>query len=359
MKRICFFIGNLDHSGGTERVTTLIANEFAKLKGYQVTILNLSGGNNPFFKIDRRIKIERLYSSKVSFKSNFIGCVWKLRKFVLEQKIDNFIDVDSIMCVFSVPAFWGLKINHICWEHFNFNVNLGIRFRDIGRKIAAKYCNYIVTLTNRDKELWKKGLSKINAEIRVITNPTPFEGVCNTPSLDNKVVLAIGRLTFQKGFDLLITAWADVCKVNKDWVLHIVGSGEDENSLKKLAKQLSVLDRIKFISATQNVEYYFRSASLYCLSSRFEGLGMVMLEAQSFGLPIVAFDCDAGPADLVKDQVNGLLVENGNLDKLSKSILQMINLDKEEYNAMVAKSFSNSNNFHVDILLNKWIELIV
>lgn len=69
--------------------------------------------------------------------------------------------MDSICCIFTVPALWGLNIRHICWEHFNFNVNLGVKFRDIGRKWAARYCDYIITLTTRDKELWENGIIKL------------------------------------------------------------------------------------------------------------------------------------------------------------------------------------------------------
>ncbi len=166
MQKICFLIGDMSLSGGTERVTSIIANELAK-RYYQVSILSLSNGVDSFFKLNESIGLYSLYSQKVSMKKNFIGCCFKIRKFVQQHKIDTLIVVDSISCIFSVPAIWGLKVKHICWEHFNFNVNLGVKFRDIGRQLAARYCDIVVTLTKRDKELWKAGLKKLMLKLLI------------------------------------------------------------------------------------------------------------------------------------------------------------------------------------------------
>lgn len=357
MKNICFLIGDMGLSGGTERVTSVIANELVK-KNYQVSILSLNNGMQSFFKLDANITLHSLYSRKVSMKKNFISCCYKIRKFVKNYKIDTLIVVDSICCIFTVPALWGLNIKHICWEHFNFNVNLGVKFRDIGRKWAARYCDYIITLTTRDKELWENGIIKINARLVSIANPTPYENVVNFPSLEQKKILAMGRLTYQKGFDLLIQAWAEVCKQSKDWTLIIVGSGEDENELKKLSEDLDVNKRIKFVPATKNVEQYFKTSSIFCLSSRFEGFGLVLIEAQSFGLPIVSFNCDAGPSDIVDNGENGYLVEANNVKLLGDRLLELMSLDHKEYTSMSNSAKKKSEKFFISNIIKKWIEVL-
>ena len=157
MKHVCFLIGNINSAGGTERVTTLIANALAQ-KNFQVSILSLADGKQSFFELEPDIKTYSLYPEQISFKINFLGAVWLIRRFVTQNQIDTLVVVDSISCVFTVPALFGLKVKHICWEHFNFKVNLGVKYRDIGRKWAAKYCDYVVTLTKRDKELWEQGI---------------------------------------------------------------------------------------------------------------------------------------------------------------------------------------------------------
>lgn len=358
MKNICFFIGSIGNSGGTERVTSIIANQLLNIPNYSVCILSLNNGFKPFFELDEKIKIDELFSGKVSMKKNFLSCIIKLRQYVKKNKINTFIVVDSISCVFSVPALWALNINHICWEHFNFKVDLGVSMRNLGRKWAAKYCDSIVTLTQRDKELWEKGLRKINAKIIPIPNPTPFEGVGHIPSLDYKIVLAVGRLNYEKGFDLLIAAWSNVCQENNDWLLRIVGGGEDEEKLKKQAKDLGINNRIDFVAATKNIDLYYRTASFYCMSSRFEGLPMVLLEAQAYGLPIVSFDCDTGPSEIVRDGYNGLLIPNQNEIRLGEGILKMINLNTIKYDLQINFSLENIKKFDVKVIIKKWIVII-
>lgn len=357
MKKICFLIGNINNSGGTERVTLIIANELVK-KNVNVSILSLSEGTCPFFELDSSIQLASLFSNKVSMRLNFFSCCLKIRKYVQVHKIDTLIVVDSISCVFTVPALFGLNIKHICWEHFNFNVNLGVKYRDIGRKWAARYCDYVVTLTKRDKELWENGLKKINAKIISISNPTPYKNIEHTPSLGHKTALAMGRLTYQKGFDLLIEAWSDVCKSNMDWILRIVGSGEDEKKLKDQAQKLGIINRIEFVPTTKNVERYFRTSSIFCLSSRFEGLPMVLLEAQSYGLPIVSFDCDTGPSDLIVDGLNGDLIKPLSIQDLAIGIDRLINLDTIEYTYMIENTLKKNKSFYVDEIVKKWLEII-
>ena len=355
MKKVCFFIGNLNNSGGTERVTSIIANELSK-QNYEVHILSLYEGEKPFFELDSRIQIHSLYLRKISFKRNFIQTVWRIRKFVQFFKINNLIVVDSISCVFTVPALMGLKINHICWEHFNFNVNSGVKLRDLGRKLAAKYCNYVVTLTKRDKDLWEQGLKGIKAKIISIANPTPYENIDHIPNLQFKTVLAVGRLTYQKGFDLLIEAWAQVCTVNPGWKLRIVGSGEDEELLKSLARKLGIYEYIEFIPATKIIESHYKTSSFYCMSSRFEGLPMVLLEAQAYGLPIVSLDFDTGPSDIIVHGYNGFLGKD--ILGLVKYLNYLISLNDIMYFNLVFFAKNNNKKFFVNNIILEWNELL-
>ena len=181
VKNICFLVGNLSHSGGTEKVTTLIANQLSK-KDYQVSILSIVDGKDSFFPIDSKIQTYSLFSKKISMRKNYFSAVSKIREFCIHHKVDTLIVVDSISCVFTVPALMGLSIKHICWEHFNLKVNLGSRFRDLGRWMASKWCDHIVTLTERDKRFWIERY-KINSKDKVlaISNPNTSNIANNKP----------------------------------------------------------------------------------------------------------------------------------------------------------------------------------
>lgn len=360
MKNICFLIDNMSSSGGTERVTSMIANELVNNK-YNVFLLSVSECDKSFFEIDQSIKIFSLFSEKVSMKKVFINAlstIFKIRKFALLNKIDTFIVVDSIYCLFTVPALYRLKIKHICWEHFNFQVSLGTNFRNIARRLAAKYCNIVVTLTKRDKHLWENGLDIINAKIIPIANPSPYRNIGHDPSIKFKTVLAVGRLTHQKGFDLLLEAWAEFCKNDSSWLLRIIGSGKDEALLKSKAENLQISKSVQFFQVTKNIKYFYETCSFFCMSSRFEGLPMVLLEAQSYGLPIISFDCDTGPDELIENNVNGYLVEPLNTSQLAVALEKAINLSKDEYKRVSDSAKMNSKHYNLEFIIMQWIDII-
>ncbi|MEQ1150324.1 glycosyltransferase family 4 protein [Acinetobacter johnsonii] len=358
MKKVCFLIGNLSNSGGTERVTSLIANELVKQRDYDISILSLVDGKKPFFDLDSNIKIYSLYDKKISFKSNFFKTVWKIRKFVQEYKINNLIVVDSISCIFTIPALLGVKVNHICWEHFNFKNNNGVKLRDISRMLAAKYCDFIVTLTERDKNIWFQNLKKINANIINIPNPCPFISQNNSKVKNKKTVLAVGRLTHVKGFDMLLEAWINVIKVMPEWKLKIVGDGEEKKKLLNFINNNNLIDHVELIGNTNYINKYYEEADIFCLSSHFEGFPMVLLEAQSYALPIVSFDCDTGPAEIIENHVNGILVNSGSVNQLSIALLEVINLSDIEYEKMSKNALKSSVRYTINSVINQWLNVI-
>ncbi|MFW2006905.1 glycosyltransferase family 4 protein [Acinetobacter baumannii] len=357
MKKICFLIGNLNSSGGTERVTSLIANKLSEKENYQIVILSLVDGLKPFFPLNTNIDFFSLYKEKISFKKNLFGVIWKIRNFIKFQKIDTLIVVDTISCVFTIPALFGLETKHIAWEHFNFKNDNGVSFRNLGRRWAARYCDYVVTLTNKDITFWLQSLKKVRTKLICIPNPNPYQDMMNQPSLTHKIVLTVGRLTYVKGYDLLLKVWEKVCEEDSEWTLYIVGGGEEEENLKKLASNLNILNRIVFYGIQSDVSTFYKSSSIFCLTSRNEGLPMVLLEAQSYGLPIVSFDCDTGPSDIVTHGVNGYLIPMGNLERMAY-FLKKIMQEKENYKSFSEEAIEKSKKFHIENIIEQWCEII-
>lgn len=353
MKKICFLIGNLNSSGGTERVTSIIANELSK-QNYNVSILSLSDGRDPFFELQPAIQTYSLYSKKISFKKNFIGAVWKIRQFLKHNNIDTLIVVDSISCVFTVPALYGLNINHICWEHFNFKVDLGVPFRHIGRKIAAKCCDSVVTLTERDKQYWLQG-TKHKSQVIAIANPCPFPVQEHIKEANAKIVLAVGRLTYQKGFDILLEAWIQVNEIMPEWVLKIVGEGEDRTKLTDFIRENKLTNSVELVGNTNDVSQYYKEAEIFCLSSRFEGFPMVLLETLAFGLPVVSFDCDTGPAEVLHD-TGSILVPQNDISKFALSLIELMN-DSERLESMSKRSKKKAAIYQPEHIVKQWIDL--
>lgn len=357
MKKICFLIGNLSSSGGTERVTTLIANNLVEHSKYEISILSLVDGKNPFFDLKPGISIHSLHDRKVSFKSNYLSTVWNIRKFVQVQKIDTLIVVDSIACIFTIPALLGLKVKHISWEHFNFNNNNGVKLRDLSRKLAAKYCDYVITLTEKDKILWENNLKNINAQVIAISNPCPFPIIQNyTKEKNTKIVLAVGRLTHVKGFDMLLQAWTHVHQFLPEWHLKIVGEGEDREKLSNFILNNNLTSSVELVGNTNNIKDYYEQAEILCLSSHFEGFPMVLLEAQAFGLPIVAFDCETGPAEILAD-TDSILVPQNNINLFASSLIDLMK-NEEKRKLINFKSKEKAKLYQPQSIIKHWTKLL-
>ncbi|MEL4296652.1 glycosyltransferase, partial [Acinetobacter ursingii] len=261
---------------------------------------------------------------------------------LINEKVDTLIVVDSINCFFTCIAAMGLNIYHICWEHFNLKVNLGSKFRDIGRWMAVRWCDKIVTLTERDKKFWENHFNITSKnKVVAINNPSSYILQNNIPKLENKKILCVGRLTHQKGFDLLLTSWSKVSSKMIGWELVIVGDGEDKIKLEKQAINLGIEKTVIFAGQQKDVRVFYENASFFCMSSRYEGLPMVLLEAQSYNLPIVSFDCNTGPAEVIIDGLNGYLVDHLDIKELSESLLKMASLTHFDYSLMISNSSQN------------------
>lgn len=350
--KICFFIYNISNAGGSERVTTIIANELKK-RGYDISILSICG-TKPFYEINDNISVEIMYKDKnnVNSKRKYFQILKRAYKFHKTNKTDIIIDVFASRSLITIPLKLGLKVKNISWEHFNYNAKIGLN--PMGRKLACRYSNKIITLTNEDTLLYKKDNKNMKADINYIYNPNPYEGSV-VSNLKNRNIITVGRLNYQKGYDRLLEAWR-LIQEKSDYRLLIIGDGEEKEELKEKANELK-LKNLEFVGITDKVEEYYKNASFYVSSSRFEGLPMCMIEAQSFGLPIVSFNCETGPSEIVKDNVSGYLVENGDYQMLSEKILQLIN-NKKIIENMSIEAKKESSRFNIDSIIDKWESII-
>ncbi|GGN07503.1 putative glycosyltransferase [Dyadobacter beijingensis] len=327
MPNIAFFIYNISSVGGTERVASVIINELAK-KNYNVHVLSLNGDpNNIFFPLEPSVKVTSLQSDHLRGIGKVINSQKKIRRWVKHHDIETFVTIESNMAMHSVPALAFTGVRHVVWEHFNFKVNLGMKSRPLARQLSLCFADSIVTLTARDANYWKQGAWYRNAQLVHIPNPMFLEEqqVNENPT---QTVISVGRLTFQKGFDLLVDAWSLLPpQLRKEWKLLIIGDGEVRPLLENRITELGISDSVELVGATRAVFKYFEEASVYCLSSRFEGLPMVLLEALAFRLPIVAFDCDTGPEELIENGRNGMLVEPENVNEMADSLATIMKDD--------------------------------
>ena len=359
MLNICFLSGDMSRTGGTERVLSIIANELSKQKNkFNIYILSITNENNTsYFRLEKEIKNNRILKSKdVNFKKQYFQIVKGIRHYIKENNIDILIDVEVIASLFSIPATRFTKTKLISWEHFNFYEDNGSHLRIYARKLAARFSNCIITLTEHDKQNYLNNLD-IKGKVEYIYNP--IEEVddieCNIKS---KQIISVGRLTYQKGFDMLCDVAKVVLKDNKGWKWLILGDGEDKDKLRSKIKEYGLENKLILKGNVSNVEEYYKNSSLYVMTSRFEGLPMTLLEAKTYKLPIVSFNCLTGPSEIVKNNVNGYLINPENVEAMSNKLNILMNDENK------LKEFSNNaqidiEKFKLKPIIERWEKVLI
>lgn len=340
--RINFIINSLKNRSGSERVACILANQLVEELKYEVTIINRDADYTEVaYALNPQIRVKKITGSQYHFYKGLVS-------FIAQEKPDTVIVHNmgklSLLCAL-IPKIKKL----VTLEHVSFISRPKIV--QIVSKIFYKRIDQVVTLTNRDKDYF----NEFHGNVVVIPNFSPFP-VANMVNRTQKQIVAIGRLTDQKNYIHLLKAWRKIFDQLPEWQLSIFGEGEHEALLNEYI-QSNAIGNVHLKGATSDIKSVYEASSFFVMSSKYEGLPMVLIEAQSFGLPIISYDCPNGPSDIIDDQHNGFLVENQNVDLLADKILELANspdkLQKFSQNSLV-----NAQNYQPEKILNLWVAQI-
>lgn len=354
---LMIFIYSL-HSGGAERVATNLANYWAS-HGWKITIVTLAPVESDFYELHpsiRRIGLDAARKSNrplVAVRSN-LGRVFILRKILREIRPDVVLAMMTTANVLLALAGIGLSnIIKIGSEHIYPPMLPISRPWRILRSRSYKILDAVTALTS-ESESWLREHTSARL-IPVIPNPVPWPLKVHEPIVTptshlkyRYTLLAVGRLDRQKGFDLLISAFSQLVEECSEWRLVILGEGDQRPELEAQVQAAELGDQIWMPGAVGNVKDWYEAADLYVMSSRFEGFPNTLVEAMAHGLPAISFDCDTGPRDIIRPEIDGVLVPPLDVDGLAAALRRLManQLERERWGqraSEVRQRFSMQN----------------
>ncbi len=361
MKKIIILTSNLSTVGGTERVATILANAFCEIQNTKVEIVNIGVRCNEIKYIlnpNIDIKFAGIYSnhttSKLSIVKNTIVTFLRFKKYIKKHVNYNsnttVIAIGTLLSYYLPFLFQSKNIKLIGTQHNPIRHSF---LSDSFRKFVLNKLDYYIVLDDDTYE----DMHKICKNMKVIPNPITINNCMKSSDLSTKNALGIGRLTYQKGFDMLIKLWKEVDILHPDWTLTIVGEGEEKENLEKLIIDLKLDGKVFIEPFTTKILDYYLNSSIFILSSRYEGFGLVLLEAQSCGLPTISFNCPTGPKNIINDDIDGYLVELDNLSQMSDKICELIS-DPLKRKQFSINAINNSKRFRVETITEKWKKII-
>ena len=375
--KILYIINKMTNLAGIERILTCKMNYLSEKTDYSVFLVTYEQPNQALsFQLNNKITYQPI-NAPIPQREGMTLFGWmkvyiSARK-VFKREFNHFlknIHPDIVICTgYAYPVLdiiidasrqinaktimeSHVKGDTVSMKKYIFNHTLAsmLSFWDYYILNKVKKADCVVTLTQEDKEFWRSYAKRIEVIPNILTI-TPKKVV----DYRAKRIIAAGRFVHQKGFDLLLDAWHIINKDISDWHLYIFGN-ENREPYQKIVDKYQMNDNTHLMGATKDIAEEFSKSSIFVLSSRFEGFGLVLAEAMSCGLPCVSFDCPYGPRDIITDREDGILVENGNVEALSKAIEQLMT-EEDLRQSMGEKALINVARYDSSNIMTRWEEL--
>lgn len=370
--RLLYCIPSLNSCGGTERVLTTKLNYLSKLGTYELyVVVTEHFGEIPYFNLEPNINIINL---EIGF-SNDRSLIDKIKNYHKRKKTyqNKLLDLLKTIRPNIVTSYLSHEIDFlhelndgsikIGENHFNRNFRFSFvknntsnylhwliaKYRDYRLGQDVKKLDALVSLTQEDAAQWGEIVKKI-----VIPNPLSFTS-SEKSKYSSKRIIAVGRLSKEKGFDILLEIWSNISLTFPNWKLDIFGEGEELQNLLTIINR-NKLERVQINAFDKQISKQYIQSDIFVLTSRFEGFGLVIIEAMECGLPVVAFDCKSGPKEIISDSRDGFIVSMGNIGEFSSKLSDLMR-DENIIKEMGKNAILKAQEYKIDNIMKKWIDL--
>jgi glycosyltransferase involved in cell wall biosynthesis len=369
---ITFLMHDAFSGGGVSRTTTNLANHLAQTRDVRVISL-YRRRKHARFELDDSIEVTVLDDLRQDFLRRSLRRqpsrlrpmpsrrnMSLLSDLLLRRAIRN---VRSGVIVSTRPTlhlalteYARPEVTTVGWEHLNYVArSQSPRLLEVLHTAVPRLDGYVV-LTEADAEDYRRDLPGLRTQLQVIRNSVTWP-IRSEPaavsSVDSKVVVAAGRLVPRKGFRRLVRAFAPVARRHPDWQLHIYGNGEQKQDIADLIHRLGLDAQVELRGYTRNLPDVLANASIFAMTSLSEGFPMVLIEAMSTGIPLIAFDCPRGPGETIRHRENGLLIPEGPVRRFSRGLEKLV-ADADLRARLGAQGLRDAEAYTIDNIAAEW-----
>lgn len=355
--KIVYFIRDITDCGGIQQTTCHVINSIIqKTEGYDIETISLYHKNEKcFFSLESKVKKYVLFNRPINTSLQYFQ-IKKRLQIKVEQINPDLIVIQGTAFANYIPRNIWEKYKIIVCEHGHYYMGKKYGLHWFGKNKALKYANAIVALTKLDAQNYKEN-SKNKILIKNIYNPCIFQKdyVCNY-NLSSKMIVSCGTLDNIKRFDHVVLTAEIVFAKHPDWCWFIYGDGPEKNNLIKMIRERKLENNIFIKGYEANKNIIYGDKAFIVITSRFEGFGMVLIEAMQYHLPIISYKVNYGPKEIVADGVNGFLVEPGNIEFIIDCVEKLIE-DVDKRQKMSEMAYKSLERFDNEEITKQWIDL--
>jgi len=360
--RLTLVIASLGR-GGAERTASVLANAWVE-RGREVTLITLTQDDVPAYALHPAVNLRQLRVRGGVARNIFHGVIrqWRsvraLRNAIQASEPDFVISFMDIPNILTLLAMWGQKKPVVITEHTHpAFYHIGWHWQTLRRLLYSR-ATALVCMTGPVLS-WLQ--QRIKVKGYVIPNPVSPVGLPSWSSnqqnsMKSHILIGMGRLSREKGFDLLLDAFSRIAARHSDWMLKVLGDGPLRSELEAQAQKLNLVSRIEFTGALPDPFPILHNADLFVFSSRSEGFGNALCEAMACGLPVISFDCPSGPAEIIRQGVDGILVPAEDVESLSATMDRLMG-DAQERARLAARAPEVAVRFGMERIMGLWDQL--
>ena len=372
--KILYIINKMENLAGTERILSCKMNYLSGKTSHDIYLTTYEQNNNPLsFQLNSKIIyipinapipqrsklsffrwVIAYYNTRKQFRYQFGKLLSNIHPDIVISTVYSYEIIDLIIKVSynrNIKTIFEshIKGDTVSMAKYQYNQILFrlFTFWDYHIMKSLKKCNCIVALTKEDASYWDKYAKRVEVIPNILTI-SPIR----VKDYNSKRVIAAGRYSHQKGFDLLLEAWHLINEKFADWQLYVFGNGERTN-YQKIVDKYQMGSNVHLLPATKDIVEEYSNSSIFIMSSRFEGFGLVLAEAMICGLPCISFDCPYGPREIIRDGEDGFLVENGNTEALALAMEHLMS-DIDLRRRMGKKAEFNISRYNPDTIMKRW-----